>query len=67
MVNLRKMNISLLCKWWWKFEKEDGLWQMIVRQKYMKKKCVSQLCVRSSNSPVWNDLLKVWDIYLKME
>ena len=20
-----KMNISLLCKWWWKLEKEDGL------------------------------------------
>ena len=38
----------------------------LVRQKYMKKKCVSQLCVRISNSPVWNDLLlKVWDIYVK--
>ena len=23
--NLRKMNISLLCKWWWKLEKEEGL------------------------------------------
>ena len=29
----RKMNISLLCKWWWKIEKEEGLWQEIVRQK----------------------------------
>jgi hypothetical protein len=24
--NLKRMNISLLCKWWWKLEKEDGLW-----------------------------------------
>ena len=23
--NIRKMNISLLTKWWWKLEKEDGL------------------------------------------
>jgi hypothetical protein len=23
---LRKMNISLLCKWWWKVENEEGLW-----------------------------------------
>jgi hypothetical protein len=25
--NLRKINVSLLVKWWWKLEKEDGLWQ----------------------------------------
>jgi hypothetical protein len=30
--NLRKMNISLLCKWWWMLEKEDGLWHEIVRK-----------------------------------
>jgi hypothetical protein len=24
--DLRKMNISLLCKWWWKLEHEEGLW-----------------------------------------
>jgi len=23
--NIRKMNISLLTKWWWKLEKEGGL------------------------------------------
>lgn len=23
--NLRKMNVSLLCKWWWKLEKQNGL------------------------------------------
>jgi hypothetical protein len=30
--DLRKMNISLLCKWWWKVENEEGLWQEIVRK-----------------------------------
>jgi hypothetical protein len=25
--NLRKMNLSLLSKWWWKLEYENGLWQ----------------------------------------
>ena len=25
--DLRRMNISLLCKWWWKLDREDGLWQ----------------------------------------
>jgi hypothetical protein len=23
--NIRKMNVSFLCKWWWKLEKEKGL------------------------------------------
>jgi hypothetical protein len=22
--DLRKMNLSLLCKWWWKLENEEG-------------------------------------------
>ena len=34
--NIRKMNISLLCKWWWKLETEEGLWQNIVKAKYIK-------------------------------
>jgi hypothetical protein len=24
--DLRKMNISLMCKWWWRLETKDGLW-----------------------------------------
>jgi hypothetical protein len=39
--NLRKMNISLLCKWWWMLEKE-GLWQEIVRKKYIRQ---SPICL----------------------
>lgn len=23
--DLRKLNISLMCKWWWRLEKEEGL------------------------------------------
>jgi hypothetical protein len=34
--NLRKFNVSLLCKWWWALENEEGLWQDIVRLKYVK-------------------------------
>jgi hypothetical protein len=29
--DVRKMNLSLLSKWWWKLEMESGLWQDIVR------------------------------------
>jgi hypothetical protein len=32
--DLRKMNISLLCKWWWRIKNGEVLWQEIVRKKY---------------------------------
>jgi hypothetical protein len=35
--DLRKLNISLLCKWWWRLETEEGLWQEIIKHKYLKK------------------------------
>jgi hypothetical protein len=57
--DLRRMNISLLCKWWWKVENGHGIWQDIVRKKYLKKGLVSHLKKNYKNSPVWNDLLKV--------
>ena len=41
--DLRKMNISLLCKWWWKAENGTGIWQDIIRKKYLKKGGISQL------------------------
>jgi hypothetical protein len=34
--DIRKMNLSLLCKWWWKSDNEEGLWQDITKFKYLK-------------------------------
>jgi hypothetical protein len=45
------MNISLLTKWLWKLEMEEGLWQTIVRKKYMKGK---PLCVLKKNKETLN-------------
>jgi hypothetical protein len=63
--DLRKMNLSLLCKWWWKLEHEEGLWQEIVRQKYKITKGITSLRQNGKESPVWKDLLKVKHLYLK--
>ena len=63
--NIRKLNISLLCKWWWKLENEDGLWQTIVRSKYMGGgKVIGTIKNRLDDSPVWLDLLKIRHVYL---
>ena len=45
--------------------KEVGLWQDIVRQKYAKNSCVSQLKGKQSNLPAWNDLLSIREYYLR--
>jgi hypothetical protein len=63
--DLRKMNLSLLCKWWWKLEHEEGLWQEIVRKKYKITKGITSLRQNGKESPVWKDLLKVKHLYLK--
>jgi hypothetical protein len=62
--DLGKMNISLLCKWWWKIENGEDLWQEIVRKKYKIKGGITHLKAKQTNSHVWNDLLKVIDSYL---
>lgn len=28
--DIRKMNISLLCKWWWRLDTEKGIWQDLI-------------------------------------
>jgi hypothetical protein len=63
--NLRKFNISLLCKWRWYLETEEGLWQDIIRIKYLKGPPVCSVQSKVSDSPVWKDLMKIRHIYLK--
>ena len=59
-----KINISLLCKWWWELEKEEGLWQDIVKYKYLKNQTIHEVGHKLNDSPTWYDLLKVKNIYL---
>ena len=59
------MNLNLLCKWWWKLESEDGLWQTIIRAKYMRGgSLIGAIKHKLDDSPVWSDLLKVRHIYM---
>jgi hypothetical protein len=62
--DLRRMNLRL-CKWWWKLEHEEGLWRDIVKKKYKIDRGIAQLRQNPRNSLVWNDLLKVKQLYLK--
>lgn len=34
ILDLNVMNKSLLCKWLWKLENSEGLWQQLISKKY---------------------------------
>lgn len=42
-----------------------GLWQEIVKLKYVKGVPISMIKHRQSDSPIWSDLLKIRHFYLK--
>jgi hypothetical protein len=53
------MNSSLLCKWWWYLETEEGLCQDIVKLKYLKGSPMCLVQGRINDSPVLKDLMKI--------
>jgi hypothetical protein len=62
--DLRKMNVSLLWKWWWKLEHETGIWQRLVAAKYVHGKPIGTIKHRLDDSPIWSDLLKIRGFYM---
>ena len=46
--DLRKQNISLMVKWWWKLETQNGLWQNIVRARYLRNISVAEVSPKFS-------------------
>ena len=55
--DIMKLNLSLLCKWWWKLETEKGIWQDIIGAKYLSGQLISFVDQRHhDDSPIWADL-----------
>jgi hypothetical protein len=63
--NLRLLNICLMCQWWWKLEKEKGIWQEIVNNKYINGNSILNIGPRVGESQVWSDMLKVREYYMQ--
>jgi hypothetical protein len=58
VVDLRVMNFCLMCKWLWKLETTDGLWQNLIRAKYLKDKPLSQCVGKPGDSHFWQGVIK---------
>ena len=63
--DLKLFNISLLYKWWWRLEKEEGMWQTLVKSKYGITHGIWRVHINQNGSAVWKDLLKVKHFYLQ--
>jgi len=49
----------MLSRWWWRLDKESGIWQDLVTTKYLRNMVIGNVQPRLHDSPVWKDLLKV--------
>jgi len=59
IINLDTQNKCLLSKWLFKLLNEEGLWQDLLRKKYLKNKTLSQVEKRKGDSQFWSGLMEV--------
>jgi hypothetical protein len=64
IIDLDIQNKCLLSKWVIKLLNEDGLWQQIIRKKYLKGKTLSQVVKKVRDSHFWSGLMEVKDIVI---
>lgn len=62
--NLEIQNKCLLSKWLFKLLNEDGLWQELIRNKYLKEKPLGCCQKRATDSHFWKGLMSIKDTFL---
>ena len=64
IIDLKVQNKCLLSKWLFKITNEDGIWQQILKNKYLKSKTVTQVEKKSGDSQFWSGLMSVKQYFL---
>jgi hypothetical protein len=62
---LELKNKCLLRKWLFKLLSEEGMWQQLLCNKYLKNKTLAQVEVKPTDSPFWKGLMHVKDDFFK--
>ena len=65
IVDLKVMNISLLCKWLWKIENEQGLWQDLILKKYCSRDLLVAVKWKTGQSHIFQSILGVKDFFYR--
>ncbi|WVZ54468.1 hypothetical protein U9M48_005255, partial [Paspalum notatum var. saurae] len=66
ILNLEAQNACLLSKWLYKLINEDGLWQQLLRKKYLKNKTIGEVFWKPGDSHFWSGLMKVKDQFMDL-
>jgi hypothetical protein len=56
-------NNCLLSKWWFKLLTEEGVWQQLLTNKYLKNQTLAQVEVKPTDSPFRKGLMRVKNIF----
>jgi hypothetical protein len=64
VLNLDVMNIALLSKWLWKLFNGSGLWQTILKKKYLNGSTLRHATYRNGDSHFWQGLLEIKHLFL---
>jgi hypothetical protein len=65
IIDLDTQNKCLLSKWIIKLLNEDGIWQQVLKKKYVKGRTLSQVQKKKGDSHFWADLMDVKDPVLQ--
>jgi hypothetical protein len=64
-MDLDIQNKCLLSKWIIKLLNEDGIWQQMLKKKYLKGRTLSQVQKKNGDSHFWSGLMEVKDLVLQ--
>jgi hypothetical protein len=64
--NIDVQNKCLLSKWLFKLLNEDGLWQSLLRKKYLSRYTLTKVTSKQGDSHFWAGLMKVKDTFLNL-
>jgi hypothetical protein len=64
--NIDVQNKCLLSKWLFKLLNEDGLWQTLLRKKYLSRYTLTKVTSKPGDSHFWAGLMKVKDTFLNL-
>jgi hypothetical protein len=56
-------NKCLLSKWLFKLLNEDGVWQQLLRNKYLHTKLLAEVTMKHTDSSFWKGLMKVKEYF----
>jgi hypothetical protein len=66
ILDLDLQNKCLLSKWLFRLINEEGVWQTILRNKYLKNRTITQVQQQPGDSHFWSGLMKVKENLLRM-